>query len=186
MVNGDGPARALILAAPDGRRIARAADVRRPTDDGPHKAQHFGIEYGGNRSPGRPLEVTMALSKTENKQFGDRCLPFVVKSVASDFGLDFHVCPRQMSASPTMGLHITAHRHTDAKLSYPLNVFVYWQPAGVRQFLTHIDRPIAAARASERIPEEIRKVMGQSGIDFAGRSQAKGEVLLVELNDMAM
>jgi hypothetical protein len=126
----------------------------------------------------------MALSKTENKQFGDKCLPFLVKSVASDFGFDFRVCPRQMSVSPTMGLHITANRQTDAKMSFPLNVFVYWEPSSVREFLTHIDRPIAAARASERIPEEIRKLMGQSGVDFAGRSQSKGEVVMVELHDI--
>jgi hypothetical protein len=128
----------------------------------------------------------MPLSKTETRQFGDKCLPYLVKSVASDFGFDFHVCPRQMSVSPTMGLHITAHRHADAKLSFPLNVFVYLQPSSVREFLSNIDRPIAAARASERIPDEIRKVMGQSGVDFAGRSQPKGEVLMVELNDIKL
>jgi len=128
----------------------------------------------------------MALSKTENKQFGDKCMPFLVRSVATDFGFDFRVCPRQMSASPTMGLHITAARQAHAKQSYPLNVFVFLQPSSVRQFLSNIDRPIAAARASERIPEEIRKVMGQTGVDFAGRSQAKGEVMIVELSDMAL
>ncbi|WP_277187558.1 hypothetical protein [Caballeronia sp. BR00000012568055] len=126
----------------------------------------------------------MALSKTENKQFGDKCLPFLIKSVASDFGFDFRVCPRQMSVSPTMGLHITANRQTGAKQSFPLNVFVYWQPSGVREFLTNLDRPIAAARASDRIPEEIKKLMSQSGVDFAGRSQPKGEVLNIELHDI--
>ncbi|KND61567.1 hypothetical protein BVER_06248c [Candidatus Burkholderia verschuerenii] len=128
----------------------------------------------------------MALSKNENKQFGDKCLPFVVKSVASDFGFDFHVCPRQMSVSPTMGLHITAHRQKDAKQSFPLNVFVYWQPSGVRRFLTHIDRPIAAARAGELIPHEIKRVLDQTGVDFAGRSQAKGEVINIELHDITI
>lgn len=128
----------------------------------------------------------MALSKSENKQFGDRCLPFLVKSVATDFGFDFRVCPRQMHVSPTVGLHITAHRKADATLSYPLNVFVFWQPSGVRQFLSHVDRPIAAARASELLPDEIRRVMNQSGVDFAGRSQEKGEVLMVELVDISV
>jgi hypothetical protein len=128
----------------------------------------------------------MPLSKSENKQFGDRCLPFLVKSVASDFGFDFRVCPRQMSVSPTMGLHITAQRLPDAKESFPLNVFVYWQPSSVREFLSNIDRPIAAARAGDRIPEEIRKVMGRSGIDFTGRSQSKGEVLMMELDDIKL
>jgi hypothetical protein len=128
----------------------------------------------------------MALSKTENRQFGDRCLPFLVRSVASDFGFDFRVCPRQMSVSPTMGLHITAHRQTGAKLSYPLNVFVYWQPSSVREFLSNIDRPIAAARAGDLIAGEIRKVMGRSGIDFAGRSQSKGELLSLELDDIKL
>ncbi|MDR5771422.1 MULTISPECIES: hypothetical protein [unclassified Caballeronia] len=128
----------------------------------------------------------MALSKAENKQFGDRCLPFLLRSVASDFGFDFRVCPRQMHVSPTMGLHITANRASDAKLSYPLNVFVFLPPSSVRQFLSHIDRPIAAAQASERMPDEIRKLMGQSGIDFAGRSQAKGEVVMVELGGVSV
>ncbi|WP_244813516.1 hypothetical protein [Caballeronia sp. Lep1P3] len=128
----------------------------------------------------------MPLSKTENKQFGEKCVPFLVKSVARDFGFDFRVCPRQMSVSPTLGLHITAARRADAKLSYPLNVFVFLQPFGVRQFLSNLDRPIAAARASERIPEEIRKMMGMTGVDFAGRSQANGEVMMVELGDMAL
>jgi hypothetical protein len=128
----------------------------------------------------------MALSKNENRQFGDKCLPFVVKSVASDFGFDFHVCPRQMSVSQTMGLHITAHRQNDAKMSFPLNVFVYWQPSGVRRFLTHIDRPIAAARASQLVPEEIKKLLDRSGVDFTGRSQAKGEVINIELNDIVV
>jgi hypothetical protein len=128
----------------------------------------------------------MPLSKTENRQFGDKCVPLLVRSVATDFGFDFRVCPRQMSISPTLGLHITAARQADAKLSYPLNVFVYWEPSSVRRFLSHLDRPIAAARASERIPEEIRKLMGQTGVDFAGRSQAKGEVMMVELADLVL
>lgn len=128
----------------------------------------------------------MALSKSENKQFGDKCLPFLVRSVATDFGFDFRVCPRQMHVSPTVGLHITANRNVDAKLSYPLNVFVFWQPSGVRQFLSHVDRPIAAARASELLPQEIKRVMGQSGVDFAGRSQEKGEVMMVELGDISV
>jgi hypothetical protein len=152
------------------------------------QAQHSGIDMKGDvRSPGPTTGGDqMALSKNENKQFGDKCLPFVVRSVASNFGFDFHVCPRQMSVSPTLGLHITAHRQSDAKMSYPLNVFVYWQPSGVRRFLTHIDRPIAAARASELIPQEIKRVMDQQGVDFAGRSQPKGEVIMVELHELAV
>ncbi|WP_321791146.1 hypothetical protein [Caballeronia sp. J97] len=126
----------------------------------------------------------MALSKSENRQFGDRCLPHLVRSVATDFGFDFRVCPRQMHVSPTTGLHITASRRADARLTYPLNVFVIWQPTCVRRFLSHVDRPIAAARASERIPEEIRRMMEQAGIDVAGRSQARGEVMMVELGDI--
>ncbi|WP_250472277.1 hypothetical protein [Caballeronia sp. GAFFF1] len=128
----------------------------------------------------------MPLSKTENKQFGDRCLPLIVRSVATGLGFDFRVCPRQMSVSPTPGLHITAARRADAKASYPLNVFVYLPPSSVRQFLSNLDRPIAAARASERVPEEIRKLMNQTGVDFAGRSQEKGEVMMVELSDIAL
>jgi len=53
----------------------------------------------------------------------------------------------------------------------------------VRRFLSHVDRPIAAVRASEQIPDEIRRVMHRAGIDFAGRSQAKGEVMAIELGD---
>jgi hypothetical protein len=75
----------------------------------------------------------MALSKSENKQFSNTCLPYLVKSVATDFGFDFRVCPRQMHVSPTVGLHITAQRRADARLTYPLNVFVFWQPACVRK-----------------------------------------------------
>ncbi|SAL78586.1 hypothetical protein AWB74_05367 [Caballeronia arvi] len=126
----------------------------------------------------------MGLSKSENKQFGDKCLPYLVRSVATNFGFDFRVCPRQMHVSPTIGLHITAHRRADAKLSFPLNVFVYWQPSCARRFLSHVDRPVAAARASERMPEEIRRLMDQSGVDFAGRSQAKGEVMMVEMGEI--
>ncbi|MDR5731929.1 hypothetical protein QCE47_06145 [Caballeronia sp. LZ025] len=128
----------------------------------------------------------MPLSKTENKQFGDKCVPFLVRSVAKDFGFDFRVCPRQMSVSPTLGLHITAARRADAKLSYPLNVFVHWEQSSVRRFLSHVDRPIAAAQASERVAEEIRKRIGQTGVDFAGRSQAKGEVLMVAVGDIVL
>ncbi|MDR5854482.1 hypothetical protein P9239_11590 [Caballeronia sp. LZ062] len=128
----------------------------------------------------------MPLSKTENKQFGDKCLPLIVRSVATGLGFDFRVCPRQMSVSPTPGLHITAARHADAKLSYPLNVFVHMPPSSVRQFLSNLDRPIAAARASDRVPEEIRKLMNQTGVDFAGRSQEKGEVMMVELSEIAL
>jgi hypothetical protein len=69
------------------------------------------------------------------------------------------------------------------KLTCPLNVFVIWQPTCVRRFLSHVDRPIAAVRASEQIPDEIRRVMHRAGIDFAGRSQAKGEVMAIELGD---
>lgn len=29
-------------------------------------------------------------------------------------------------------------------------------------------------------------MMGQSGVDFAGRSQAKGEVMMVELGDISV
>ena len=128
----------------------------------------------------------MGLSKSENRQFGEKCLPYLVRSVATDFGFDFRVCPRQMHVSPTTGLHITADRRADARLSFPLNVFVFWQPSGVRRFLSHVDRPIAAARVSERMPEEIRRMMDQSGIDFAGRSQAKGDVMMVELGDISV
>ncbi|BCQ23259.1 hypothetical protein NK8_13850 [Caballeronia sp. NK8] len=128
----------------------------------------------------------MALSKSENRQFSDTCLPYLVRSVATDFGFDFRVCPRQMHVSPTVGLHITAHRRADARLTYPLNVFVFWQPACVRRFLSHVDRPIAAARASEQIPEEIRRVMDRAGIDFAGRSQDKGEVMMVEVGELSI
>lgn len=128
----------------------------------------------------------MPLSKTENKQFGDKCVPFLVRGVAMDFGFDFRVCPRQMSVSPTPGLHITAARGAGAKLAYPLNVFVYWEPSSARRFLSHVDRPVAAARASEQLAEEIRKRMGQTGVDFAGRSQAKGEVMMVEVADIVL
>ncbi|SAK63665.1 hypothetical protein AWB76_03408 [Caballeronia temeraria] len=126
----------------------------------------------------------MALSKSENRQFGDTCLPHLVRSVATDFGFDFRVCPRQMHVSPTVGLHITANRGADAKLTYPLNVFVVWQPTCVRRFLSHVDRPIATVRASQQIPDEIRRAMDRAGIDFAGRSQAKGELMTVELGDL--
>jgi hypothetical protein len=131
-------------------------------------------------------EAEMALSKTENRVFGDRCLPFLVKSVATSFGLDFHVSPRQMSVAPTVGLHITAHRQAGAKLSYPINMFVYWPAPGIRQFLSNIDRPIVAASVSERVPQEIRKVMERSGIDFTSRSQERGEVVMVELSDSVL
>jgi hypothetical protein len=152
-----------------GRRNTAAI---RPSDDDPLSTRH--------------RETSMALSKSENKQFGDRCLPFLVRSVATDFGFDFRVCPRQMHVSPTVGLHITASRSPDARLSFPLNVFVFLQPSGVRRFLSHVDRPIAAARASEQLPDEIRRVMGQSGVDFAGRSQEKGEVMMVALGDISV
>ncbi|AQG98553.1 MULTISPECIES: DUF5594 family protein [Caballeronia] len=128
----------------------------------------------------------MGLSKSENRQFGDTCLPYLVRSVATDFGFDFRVCPRQMHVSPTLGLHITAQRRADAPLAFPLNVFVYWQPSCARRFLSHVDRPVAAARASERMPEEIRRLMEMSGVDFAGRSQAKGEVMMVEVGEISI
>lgn len=57
---------------------------------------------------------------------------------------------------------------------YPLNVFVLWQPSGVRRFLSHVDRPIDAAQASVCRREEIRRVMGQSGVDFAGPLAGEG------------
>jgi hypothetical protein len=142
--------------------------------------------YSRAAIPDQQPEAEMALSKTENKVFSDKCLPFLVRSVATDFGLDFHISPRQMSASPTVGLHITAHRSAGARLSYPLNVFVYWPAPGIRQFLSNIDRPIVAASVSDRVPQEIRKVMERSGIDFASRSQEKGEVLTLELKDSVL
>ncbi|MFM0320875.1 DUF5594 family protein [Caballeronia glebae] len=128
----------------------------------------------------------MALSKSENRQFGDKFLPRLVRSVATDFGFDFRVCPRQMHVSPTAGLHITANRRSDARLIYPLNVFVIWQPTCVRRFLSHVDRPIAAVRASDQMPDAIRHAMERAGIDFDGRSQAKGEVMTVELGDISI
>jgi hypothetical protein len=39
---------------------------------------------------------------------------------------------------------------------------------------------------SDRVPQEIRKVMERSGIDFASRSQEKGEVLTLELKDSVL
>jgi len=93
-----------------------------------------------------------------------------MRSVATDSGFDFRVCARQMHVSPTTA-HVSAQR------------LVIWQPTCVRRFLSHVDRPIAAVRASEQIPDEIRRVMHRAGIDFAGRSQAKGEVMAIELGD---
>jgi hypothetical protein len=127
----------------------------------------------------------MSLSKAENKEFGEKCLPFVVRSVATHFGQDFRVHPRVMNASPTAGLHITGERRHDANHPYPLNAFVFWSPAQIRQFLDDADRPVARERASEQVPQDIIRHMQQCGIDFAGRSQAKGEVMMIALADTA-
>ncbi len=129
----------------------------------------------------------MALSKNENKQFGDKCLPFVVRSVASNFGFDFHVCPRQMSVSPTMGLHITAYRQTDAKLRFRSMCLCTGRCRACGAFSrtsTSRSPPRARATWGDMIPQEIRRVLDQSGVDFAGRSQSKGEVINIELHDI--
>lgn len=128
----------------------------------------------------------MPLSKSESRVFGEKCLPVLLRTVATSFGFEFRVHPRLMSVSPSPGLHITGDRRADASLAYPLNVFVFLPPPGIRQFLGHVDRPIAVERASELIAGEIRKVMEQAGIDLPTRSQAKSEVLMVQLGDIAL
>lgn len=154
----------------------------------PHNAPRIGTTLTVRFLPRaiEERETDMALSKAENRVFGDKCLPFLVKSVTSSFGRDFHVMPRLMHVAPTVGLHITAHRAADARMSYPLNVFVFWPAPGIRQFLSNVDRPIVAASVSERVPQEIRKIMERSGIDFTGRSQERGEVVMVELSESVL
>ncbi|WP_250513086.1 hypothetical protein [Caballeronia sp. INDeC2] len=76
-----------------------------------------------------------------------------------------HVPEADARLADDTGLHITANRRADAKLTYPLDVFVIWQPACVRRFLSHVDRRSPLCARTSR----YRKWIGRASILRAAR-----------------